>query len=351
MLNNTKPICVTGGSGYIAGWILRYLLEEGYQVRTTVRPGKVGSSSIDHLTRIADGTMGKLEIFEADLMKAGSFDKAIKGCEIVFHTASPFFIEKPKNAERDLIIPAKNGTKSVLESASAAGTVKRIILTSSIAAIMGDADDASSIPDNTFNEDHWNSTSSLQHNPYAYSKTVAEQEAWRLSGLQSTWDLLVINPGFVLGPSLSARTDSTSIQFMISMLKGKYALSMPNLQFAIADVRDVAMAHILAAKESGASGRHLVAAKNLWFSEIVTVLKRKYGKAYKLPNSITPDPLLYLVGPLFGLTWKFLQKNLSREIKFDNSYSIADLGLSYRRPEDTILDQAEQIINSGILEK
>lgn len=350
MLQKGKPILVTGGSGYIASWIIRYLLEEGYEVRATVRKKNGNSASTEHLNRIGDGTKGKLELYEADLLKSGSFEKAISGCEVVFHTASPFFIEKPKNAQKELVDPALNGTKNVLEAASSSGTVKRVVLTSSIVSIMGDASDANAIPDQVFNEDHWNDSSSLSHNPYSYSKTLAEKEAWRIARLQSKWDLLVINPGFVLGPSLSQRKDSASVDFMISMLNGKYAMGMPNLQFAITDVRDVATAHILAAKESGASGRHIVVSESLWFSDIITTLKRKYGNTYKFPKSITPNPLMYVAGPLFGLSWKYLQNNLGYEVRFDNSYSKADLSLTYRPVQETLVDHAEQIINSGLLE-
>ena len=350
MLQKGKPILVTGGSGYIASWIIRYLLEEGYEVRATVRKKNGNSASTEHLNRIGDGTKGKLELYEADLLKTGSFEKAMSGCEVVFHTASPFFIEKPKNPQKELIDPALSGTKNVLDSATASGTVKRIILTSSIAAIMGDAADAEIIPDKVFNEDHWNDSSSLTYNAYSYSKTLAEKEAWRISRLQSKWDLLVINPGLVLGPSLSQRKDSASVDLMISILKGKYALGMPNLQFAVADVRDVATAHILAAKESGASGRHIIASESLWFSDIITALKRKYGSTYKFPKSITPNPLMYVVAPIFGLSWKYLQGNLGYPVRFDNSYSKADLSLTYRPTHETIIDHAEQIINSGMLD-
>jgi nucleoside-diphosphate-sugar epimerase len=351
MLKKGKPVLVTGGSGYIASWIVRYLLEEGYDVRASVRKKNGTSASTDHLNRIGEGTKGKLELYEADLLRPGSFEKAMSGCEVVFHTASPFFIEKPKNAQKELIDPALNGTKNVLDSATASGSIKRVILTSSIAAIMGDATDANIIPDNIFNEDHWNDSSSLTYNAYSYSKTLAEKEAWRISRLQSKWDLLVINPGLVLGPSLSQRKDSASVDLMISILKGKYAMGMPNLQFAIADVRDVATAHILAAKESGASGRHLIASETLWFSDVITTLKRKYGSTYKFPKSITPDPLMYLVAPFFGLSWRFLQGNLGYPVRVDNSYSIADLSLAYRPVQETIVDHAEQIINSGMLDQ
>jgi len=178
-IDKSKPILVTGGSGYIASWIIRYLLEDGLNVRATVR-SKANPKKVAHLMDLQKGTEGNLELFEADLMQDGSFDEAVKGCELIMHTASPFFLKKPKDVQKELIGPAELGTQSVLDSATKVGGVKRIVLTSSVAAIYSDSVDITDRPGEVFDEEQWNTESSLEHNAYSYSKTLAEKKAWEL---------------------------------------------------------------------------------------------------------------------------------------------------------------------------
>lgn len=178
-INPELPIVVTGGSGYIASWIVKYLLEDGKQVRATVRSLK-DTSKIEHLIELKEKFKDKLSLFEADLMVEGSFDKSIEGVELVIHTASPFFVAGVKDAQKQLIDPALQGTKNVLESCNRISSVKRVVLTSSVASILGDNIDSLQVPNQTFTEEHWNTTSNLTHQPYAYSKTLAEKEAWEI---------------------------------------------------------------------------------------------------------------------------------------------------------------------------
>ena len=344
-IDSEKPILVTGGGGYIASWILRYLLEDGRTVRATVRsksPEKTG-----HLTRLAEGSPGTLELFEADLTRAGSFDEAMAGCELVMHTASPFFIEKSKDPEKELIGPARDGTRIVLEGANRTASVKRIVLTSSVAAVMGDAADIKNIQGDSFTEEHWNESSDLSHNPYPFSKTLAEREAWKIVEAQDRWDLLVINPSFVLGPALSDRSDSTSVNFMRDMVNGRFATGCPPFYFGVVDVRDVARAHILAGFTPGASGRHITSADTVPFLDMANILREKYGSQYKIPKKQVPAFMLYLIGPLFGLSWKYVARNAGIAYRMDNSYSKKDLGLEYRPIKETLIESIEQLEKNG----
>ena len=208
IIDRTKPILVTGGTGYLASWIVKQLLDEGHDVRTTVR-NLAQKEKFAHLTALAVKSKGTLQFFEADLLKKGSFLEAMKDCELVIHTASPFIISGVKNAQKELIEPALEGTRNVLNSVNSTESVRRVVLTSSVAAVYGDAADQSSTENDIFTEEHWNFSSSVDHQPYSYSKTLAEKLAWELAGKQNRWDLLTINPGFIMGPSLSKRTDST----------------------------------------------------------------------------------------------------------------------------------------------
>ncbi len=181
------------------------------------------------------------------------------------------------------------------------------------------------------------------------TQPIDEKEAWKIAEEQNQWDLIIINPGFVLGPSLTDRIDSTSIDFMLSMINGKYRSGVPDLYFGIVDVRDVAMAHVLAGTKSSVRGRHILVADTVSFIEIANILKKAYGN-YPLPKGKIPKLFVYLLGPLQGLSWKYIKLNVGIPIKFDNSYSKKDLGIEYTPVEKTFNDHAEQIIKSGLLE-
>ena len=348
---NTKklkgPVLVSGGSGYLASHIIKQLLSDGYTVHTTVRD-KQKEDKYKHLIDIAENSPGEIKIFEADLLKAGSFAEAMQHCSHVFHTASPFVIGKVRDPQKTLIDPALNGTKNILETANKTDTVERVILTSSIVAIMGDAIDARSIPGETFTEDIWNTSSNLSHQPYPYSKTLAEKEAWKIAKGQSRWSLIVMNPGFILGPSLTKRKDSTSINFMISMGDGTYKTGVPEGNLTIVDVRDVAGAHIKGAFNKDAKGRHILVAEILTFFDAASVLKKSFSN-YPIPTRKIPKWFFMIIGPMFGLSRKYIKRNIGIPLKFDNSYSIRDLGIEYRPVEQTLTDHFRQLISDGLL--
>jgi len=344
-----KPVLITGASGYMASWITRLLLEEGRHVKATVR-NKSDKEKVGHLLRMGEEHPGTVELFEADLLKNGSFDAAMTDCELVIHNASPFQMFGIKDPQKELIEPALEGTRNVLTAANRTPSVQRIVLTSSVVAVYGDAIDIKSSPNEVFTESDWNITSSPTHRPYYYSKTVAEKEAWRIAGEQKQWDLVVVNPGFVLGPSLTNRTDSFSIAFMLSMMNGKYKRGVPDLYNGIIDVRDVAKAHLAAGTHSDASGRHILVADTLNLLEIANLLRKEYGN-YPLPKGNVPKFLLYLFGPFQGMPWKSIKLNVGIPIQFDNSYSRKDLGIEYTPVEKTLHDHAAQIIESGLLNK
>lgn len=347
-IDRSSPVLVTGGGGYIASWVVRELLAEGLPVRATVR-STADAKKVSHLLELGAAYPGMLQLFEADLLVEGSFDEAIRGCQLVMHTASPFLDTGWKDAQKELVDPAFQGTRNVLESANRAGTVKRIVLTSSVAAIMGDAIDADQLPDRIFNESHWNTTSSLEHNPYPYSKTVAEREAWKICEAQNQWDLVTINPAFVLGPSLSRRADGTSVGFMKSMAGGDFRFGVPDLNLGVVDVRDVARAHILAGLKPAASGRHLTCAETLSIVEMGSILRQALGERYPFPRNTLPTFLMYLVGPFIGMSWDYVSKNVGVRYRLDRAYSEKDLGLSYRPVRETLVDHIEQLAAAGMI--
>ena len=144
-IDKSKPVLVTGGSGYVASWIIKMLLEDGIHVKATVRDPS-NSKKVGHLKALAKASAGKLNLFKSDLLDTGSFDEPMRDCELVIHTASPFFLTGIKNPGKELIRPAREGTRNVLESAKRTPTVKRVVLTSSVVAIYGDNADIAATP-------------------------------------------------------------------------------------------------------------------------------------------------------------------------------------------------------------
>ncbi len=349
-INPSKPILVTGGSGYIASWVVKYLLEEGHTVHTTVRD-KSKKDKYIHLEEIANNSKGKLVVFSADLMKKDSFLEAMQDCELVIHMASPFFVVGIKDAQKDLIEPAKDGTANVLNSVNATPSVKRVVLTSSCASIYGDNKDITLTKNKVFTEEYWNTTSSITHSPYSYSKTVAEQEAWKIANAQSRWDLLTINPAFVLGPSLTKRTDSTSINMMIQLGNGTFALGVPELWFGITDVRDVALAHVKAGFTPSAKGRHISCSDSIELLGLATYLREQFGEKYPFPKWSVPFFLVWLFGPILGFSHEYVEKNIGVPVKFDNSYTQNDLGIKFTDIKQTVCDHFDQLLRDGIIKK
>jgi len=338
-MNDT--ILVTGATGYVGSWIVKGLLEKGYKVRITARD-KANTKKYEYLQEIANGTPGVLEVFEADLLKEGSYNEAAEGSHAVLHVASPFTL-RFKDPVKELIDPAVNGTENVLNAASASTTVKKVILTSSVVAVFGDNIDMRDKNLAEFTEENFNDTSSAIHQPYSYSKVEAEHAAWKLAKAQQQWKLVVLNPAFIVGPPLSASTNSESIQFMKDMVSGKMLMGAPHLEISFVDVRDIATAHINALENQQAEGRHILSAKVLSVMELSGIIKSLFPGKYPLPLMKAPKFMLYLTGWAFGLTFKFISRNVGHKLAFNNAKSIRALGLTYTPMETTMKDMIEQM--------
>jgi nucleoside-diphosphate-sugar epimerase len=344
--DKTKKVLVTGGSGYLASWIIKKLLDQGVSVHATVRD-PLDDEKTAHLKALDKND--RLTLFKADLLDIGSFNDAMQGCDLVIHTASPFFISGFKDAKTQLIDPAKLGTRNVLETARQMPGIKRVVLTSSVAAVYGDNVDIKKTARGVFTEDVWNQTSSIDHLPYSFSKTLAEKEAWKIAKSQDQWDLVVINPGLIFGPSLTKRKDSFSIKTMIEFGNGSYRTGIPEIYSCIADVRDVAEAHIRAGFIPEAKGRHIVVSKSIPFMQIADIIRKNFKTNYPLPKMRVPKFVFWLIAPFMGFTRKYVTLNIGHPIEFDSSYARGNLKLSYRPIEETITDHFQQIIDHNLL--
>ncbi len=341
-LSSHPLFVVTGASGYLASWVVSELLNRGATVRGTVR-NPDDTAKCRHLLDMDAELPGTLELVKADLLEPGSFDEAVAGAGVVIHTASPFVIGKVKDPYQQLINPAVEGTKNVLNAVNAAESVKKVVLTSSVVAVYGDAQDMSDVGLDRFTEEHWNTTSSATHQAYSFSKTEAERVAWEMHKAQSRWTLAAINPGFILGPSKTPRADSESIKFIRGMIRGEFKVGAPKLCFGVVDVRDAAKAHVEAAVRP-VEGRFILVADSKNFVEMGQILRNHFGDRYPFPKRPLPDLLFYLVGPTLGFTWKYIRANSGYPVYFDNTRSRELLGIEYTPIEDTLVQHAEQLI-------
>ena len=347
-IDKTKPVLVTGGNGYIASWIVKYLLADGINVHTTVRD-PANTAKTGHLLKAAEGSKGTLTLFKADLMQDGAFDAAMQGCELVIHTASPFVIKGLKDAQKELVDPAVMGTKNVLDAANRVTSVKRVVLTASVVSVYGDAQDMSDQGLKAFTEAQWNTTSSVSHQPYNYSKVAAEKVGWDIVKKQSRWDFITINPGLVLGPSLTTASDSTSLTTIKELADGTLLTGVPNMEIAIVDVRDAARAHILAGFTPSASGRHLAVSESVTMWQMVQTLKARFGNGYRWPMMVAPKLVVWLMAPMAGYSRKFVARNAGWPLRFDTSYIQKDLGLKFRPVAETLGDHFQQMLDDGVL--
>lgn len=347
---NEKPVVVTGANGYVAGWVVKLLVDEGFTVHATVRdPDNEDKTS--YLAALAQDAPGNIRFFRADLLNPGSFSEAMEGCEVVFHTASPFTTEV-SDPKKELVEPAVEGTHNVLEEAIRNPEVKRVVVTSSCAAIYTDCIDLEATPNGVFTEDIWNTTASLDHQPYSWSKTLAEEEAWKIAGEQQQWKLVVVNPSMVLGPSLNpAANTSESFKLLTQMADGSLKMGVPDIGVGIVDVRDLARAHLQAGFIEEAEGRHIINGHNSSFYQVARILHSQYGDRFPIPKSKVPKWLLMLVGPTINkaLTRKYIRNNVGKAWKASNRKSREKLGMTYRPLEETLHDSFEALVDAGLV--
>lgn len=337
--------CVTGASGFIGAETVATLLAEGHTVRGTVRDA---SMPYDYLRELP-GADERLSLHDADLLVDGSFDAAVDGCDYVLHVASPVEVTTD-DPERALLAPAVEGLRNVLRSCLGVGGLRRVVVTSSLAAVTDEARD-----DHLFDEEDWNSTSSLTRNPYWFSKVRAEQAAWAfVEEHEPAWDLVAVNPGFVVGAARNPATNATND--MLREVADGAQPAIIAIEFPLVDVRDVALAHLLAAVTETASGRFLIAAETRSVRQIAELVRATY------PTSRPPS---WALDNGFGswlartLMWRtmpsgqgmFVRTHVGRELRVDNSRSRQVLGLEYRDVGQSIIDAIDDMIAKGHVTK
>ena len=329
-------VLVTGATGYIAGHCIAELLTHGYAVRGTVR--SLATADVAHLHALARRHGRELELVEARLDADAGWAEAVDGCAYVWHLASPNPPELPKD-EDELIRPAVDGTLRVLRAAAASGTVRRVVLTSSIDAIRQGHHDV----DQVRTEDDWSNVD--RADPYPRSKVYAERAAWEFVRDQP-FELVTINPGLVLGPLLRAER-TTSVE-VVRVLLARQVPAVPRLGFAVVDVRDVAVAHRLAMEVPEAAGnRYICAGEHLWMGEIAGVLA---AEGYRVPTRPLPYWLMWVIGR-FDRTVRLALGYVGVPALVSADKAKRELGWTARPAAESIVDTAESLLRYGVIDR
>ncbi|MEZ4398491.1 MAG: aldehyde reductase [Kofleriaceae bacterium] len=332
-------VLVTGASGFIAQHTIVALLAAGYRVRGTVR----SLARADQVTAVIAAQRAEVERFTlvaAELTSDAGWAEACRGCRFVLHIASPLPSTPPKDPQ-ELIGPARDGALRVLRAAVAAG-VERVVLTSSVAAVLyGHARDGSKV----YDERDWSQLSD-EVGAYEQSKTIAERAAWdfvaQLPAGQRL-ELVTVNPGLVLGPVLSADF-STSGEVVRKLMKRELP-GLPDIGWAVVDVRDVADAEVAAMTVPAAAGqRFIVAVEHASMRAIADILARRFGdRGYRIPRRRVPGWVLRLVSR-WDKTAALAVQELGKRQDLSTARARAVLGWRPRTVETMVVDMAESMI-------
>jgi nucleoside-diphosphate-sugar epimerase len=349
-----KTVLVTGGNGYIGAHIIVRALSKGYRVRTTVRSEKRIESVLASLHRggISEEMARSVVFVEADLLTDRGWDDACQGCDFVLHVASPFPMTAPET-EDEIIKPAREGTLRVLCAAKKAGTVQRVVVTSSFAAV-GYGHGKRRNSDNPFTENDWSAIYSSKGSVGAYekSKTLAERAAWQwMKECGGDMELAVVNPVDVYGPTLSDSINA-SLELPRRMLSGELP-GLPDLHLGIVDVRDVADLHILVMESASAAGERYLAISNelsISIKDIAICLRESLppNEAKKISTRVLPNFFLRQAS-YFDKSIALILPDLGIIRPATNIKARQELGWAPRSARDAIIATAESLRKNGLV--
>ncbi|MEE2624691.1 MAG: NAD-dependent epimerase/dehydratase family protein [Candidatus Thermoplasmatota archaeon] len=340
-----EMVVVTGSSGYIGSHIVANLLSRGRNVRATVRDAS-DPERVDHLRDMDVAEGGSLEIVEMDLLDYASVHGAISGCTEVIHTAAVVRLTA-KRPQEQIVDPSVIGTQNVLDAIDAVDSVVCLVHTSSTAAIRP----LKWQDGQTLTTDTWADDANLKENPYGLAKFSAERlvREWHSGKKEGSRPRMVsINPCIVFGPPLSKRHLRGSVSFVMTLLRREIPFVIP-MHVSIVDVRDVAEAHVRALTKGDQAGRYLVVSGQMWFKEIARLLNTAHPNL-RVPTRQVPYLLSLVVSifhPRISLSWA--RAHLNKRLFWDASPAERDLGMVWRKPEESVLDSVLPVIENGWL--
>jgi dihydroflavonol-4-reductase len=335
----TSTVLVSGGSGYIAGFLIRQLVAEGWTVHTTLR-SLAREAAVRDLLAVDNS---RLHVFAADLNADAGWAEAMAGCSHVAHVASPLPSGVPKSAD-ELIVPARDGALRALRAAKAVG-VRRFVMTSSVAAIAYGRGRGV----HHFTEADWTNLDKPGITPYVQSKTIAERAArdW-VAAEGGAMEFCTICPSVVLGPVWSGDY-SASLVIVQKLLDGSLG-ACPDFGFGVVDVRDVADLHVRALTAPGMAGERFIASgRFMKLREVADVLRAELGpQAAQVTTRNVPDWLVR-VAALFNPVARAVVGELGSVRNQSAAHAQAVLGWATRPVEHSIVDSARSLIALGIV--
>lgn len=340
-----KKVLVTGATGYIAKHIILKLLEDGYQVRGSVRNLSRGDDVRATLAKHVSSGINlddALEFVALNLSEDDGWDEALEGVDILMHTASPVPVAQPKNHD-EIIKPAVEGCLRALNAAHKAG-IKRVVMTSSVAAVMHHQDIS---PRTTLDERDWNDLNPKYVTAYSKSKTLAEQAAWEFVKRQDIdIDLTTINPGMVLGAPLDDKIGaSVSI---IERIMTRKDPAVPNLGFAFVSVSDVAEMHVNAIDTEASFGNRYIAVERfVWFYEIVEALNVEFPTR-KINTFRAPNWFIKFIA-IFDADVRSVSQDLGLKREVDNLAARRDLGIEFKNTISTAIETAHYMVENKMV--
>ena len=333
----TGTAFVSGGSGYIASFIIRDLLAAGWSVHTTLRTLS-REGDLRTLLAAQEVDVSALRCFAADLLADAGWAEALAGCTHALHIASPLQTGVPRHAD-ELIVPARDGALRVLRAARDAG-VRRVVMTSSVAAIAYGHGRGQHL----FTERDWTRLEAPRLSPYVQSKTLAERAAREWVAREGgALELCTVNPALVFGPVWS-RDHSASLVVLKKMLRGQMP-GLPDIGFGVVDVRDVADLHLRALTAPGLAGERFIASgRFMKLAEIAAVLRRELGAdAARVPTRRIPDAWLR-VAALFSPMLRTAVGELGSVREHSSAHAHEVLGWRPRPEDQTIVDSARSLL-------
>ncbi|CAD6209622.1 unnamed protein product [Miscanthus lutarioriparius] len=320
MASQLPRVCVTGGGGFIASWLVKLLLARGYAVHATVRDPCDPKNA--HLKQL-DGAPENLHLFKADVLDCETLTPAVQGCQGVFHLATPVPEDKILHPDLDVLDPAVKGTLNVLKVCSTL-KVHKVVVMSSNAAVTSNPNWPQ---DRIKDESCWSDTEFCKEKEdwYSLAKTLAEQEALeyaRNNGL----NVVTLCPPFVFGPLLQSSVNASS-KLLIYVIKGGPDV-MTNRMWEIVDVRDVADALLLLYEKNQSSGRYICSPNRVCTRDLVDLLKKMYPEYDYVNNVVDADH----AGPPLS------------------SQKLRDLGWEPRKLESTLSDSVQSYEKAGLLQ-
>lgn len=343
-MTEAKTVLLTGASGFIAKHICLKLLQAGHRVVGSARSDSRGQEVVaaikPHLASVTDLDQ-RLRMVTLHLDDDAGWDEATGGVDVLMHTASPFPLEQPKDAQ-DVIRPAVDGTLRALRAAKSAG-VKRVVLTSSTVAIVN----RDLPPGKTaYDESDWSDVDYPTATPYVKSKTLAERAAWDFVEKEAPEiALTAINPGLVLGPPLDGHL-GTSLQVVQRLLRSKDP-ALPNFGFASVDVRDIAEMHVRALSNDASIGQRIAGVNRFfWYIDMAKTLAATYPDR-KITTRRAPNWLVRGLA-LVDKPIRTILADLDQKREVSNQRARDLLGMEFMDVEQGLRDAADYLIAHGL---